>query len=208
MSRLTRTARVAGAAVLAFAGLLGAGCSAGQTAQTATQKSTVEGAAGNVGPIAVRYARVAYPDRGRYSVGDQASLLFDVVNTGRTADALVSVRSGTATDTQLVATTIVPIPNASLATSGPSTGPSTGVGAPRAGAIPIPPGTLVTVGTVGTGCCRVTLVGLTRTLLPGQNVSVTFVFARAGALTLTVPVATPLTALPRPSPIVTDTPEG
>lgn len=37
----------------------------------------------------------------------------------------------------------------------------------------------------------VTLVGLTRPMLPGEVVQVTFVFARAGAVTATVPVAVP-----------------
>jgi copper(I)-binding protein len=96
VSRSIQPARAAAAAALAAAALLAAACSTGQTAQTSTEKSTVEGAHANLGNIALRNVRVAYPDGGRYPAGSSAPLQFIVVNEGGTADSLVSVRADVA----------------------------------------------------------------------------------------------------------------
>src|SRR5690348_13523190 len=84
VSRPIPPARAGAAAVLAAAALLAAACSAGQTAQTANEKSTVEGASANIGGIALRDVRVAYPEGGKYAAGASAPLEFVVVNDAGT----------------------------------------------------------------------------------------------------------------------------
>lgn len=77
--------------------LMGAlvGCAAGQVTQTADQESAVNGASGQVGPIAVRDAVFVYPsgDEHFYAAGSAAALTLTIVNTEGTEDRLVAVQS-------------------------------------------------------------------------------------------------------------------
>jgi copper(I)-binding protein len=54
---------------------------------------------------------------------------------------------------------------------------------------------------------RVMLTGLTQRLLPGQNLSVTLTFERAGSVTMTIAVGTPETEL-APAPTVSVDPDS
>jgi copper(I)-binding protein len=230
VSRWTRTARVAGAAALGVAVVLAAGCSAGKAAQTANERSSVEGGSGNVGPLALRDVLVAYPATGRYQAGQSAPLELDVASSSLTDDTLVSIHTPAAASVQVTAQpqpvvppapTGAPLPTAGATgtatttgtptTGTPTTGTATGTGSasgtaepvPASQQITVPAGGLVSFGR-GTGPQAV-LMDLTEPLQPGQNVLVTFTFAKAGSVTVVVPVSASDSALPPPSPIVSDT---
>jgi hypothetical protein len=53
-----------------------------------------------------------------------------------------------------------------------------------------------------------TLVGLTRELLPTVSVPITFVFEQAGEMTADVPVAVPVSGLPPPPTVDVQGSEG
>jgi copper(I)-binding protein len=205
VSRSIRTTRVAGLAVLAIAGMFATGCSAGLTAQTAAEKSAVDGASGNAGSIALRNVRLAYPAAGQYPAGSDATLAFAAANSGSSTDSLVSIQTSAAASVMQV----VPVTTGSAtqsptgtATGSPTatatdTATATGGPAPATALVPtpIPAGQLVTFGTTGS---VIRLVGLTNQLLPAQNVRITFTFASGHSVTLNVPVTTPLTEVPAP----------
>jgi hypothetical protein len=82
------------AAALGLAGVLGVtGCSAGQVTQTDSVQPGVNGNTAQVGDIALRDVRLAYPEDGSYEVGDNVPLLLTIVNDGSEATALESVSS-------------------------------------------------------------------------------------------------------------------
>lgn len=268
MSRGSSAAPTVRRAALIAAGLALAlgGCAAGQLAQTAYERSTVDGASGQVGTIAVRNITIAFPASGRYVKGESAQLEFVAVNEGDQADRLVDVRTGvatnvligssasasatptetetatatptatgtatptatgtatpTATGTATGTGTGTPTTTASGATptgtasgtapgtpTGTATGTATGAGATVTATATSPapqtsvPAQLPAEGILsfgnGTGP-TVTLAGLTDELLPTETVQITFVFERAGEVTVVVPVGTPATPLPPPSTV-------
>lgn len=81
------------AAAAAGLGLVAAGCSAGQITQTDQQVAAVNGAHGQVGPIAVRDAQLLFPvDQGYYREGDSAPVVVLIANNGAVeTDKLLSV---------------------------------------------------------------------------------------------------------------------
>jgi copper(I)-binding protein len=197
------------------------GCAAGQLAQTAYQESTVGGSNGQAGPIALRNITVAYPDGGRYHKGDSGRLEFFVVNESDQADRLVDIRTDAAervtfsgpstsgSDTASATATPPPTTTPPATGSSSSTATPSGAGttsatatssapAPAAVPIPLPPQALTSCW--GSGAV-VTLVGLTRPLLPADIVAITFVFDRAGEVTVNVPVGAPSSPLP-PAPTI------
>lgn len=199
MSRSIRITRVWGFAALAVAGMLASGCSSGQAAETALEHSAVDGGAGNVGSIALRNVRIAFPDAGKYPAGGDAALEFAAVNTGGKADTLVSIKTDAASAVTLspartiTASTETATASATGTTSaGPGNAPATLP--PAATPVDIPAGQLVDFGTNG---AQATLVDLTNALLPAQIVNVTFTFASGGSTTIKVPVTTPLSAVPQ-----------
>jgi len=103
-------------------------CSAGQLAQTANVKASVDGASGDVGGMALRTVVIAYPDGGKYPKGVDARLEFVMVNTTDHDDALVEVRTDAAERVTLAtrpAATGSAIPSGSeSATPTPSPSPS------------------------------------------------------------------------------------
>jgi copper(I)-binding protein len=227
VTRSFQPAGVAAAVTLGVAALLVTGCSAGQTAQTATQKSTVDGTAGTAGDIALRYVRLAYPEGGQYLAGATATLQFFAVNSGPQPDRLVQVRTdgaaqvtmspagtGTASASATPPGTPSGTPSGSVTGGAATTTPTgsqpataTGSAAPAAQApVPIPPHGLVAFDEGRTeGAATVQLVGLTQDLLSGQTVPVTFSFARGGMVTLDVPIATSLAPLPKPAAVLSST---
>jgi periplasmic copper chaperone A len=153
---------------LATAGLLVAGCSAGQEAQTAKELPTNDAASADVGSLSLRDMTLAYPSRGRYARGDNVRLDMVIINNDlMTADALVEVRTDTAERVVVSPAEVEISPDSAVSFRGSR--PS------------------------------VTLVRLTRSMWPGQDIQVTFRFARAGAVTATVAVAVPITPVP-PAP--------
>ena len=120
MNRSTSRSVLAGLVVVG--GLALAGCGAGQIAQTAQQRPTVDGQEAQVGPIAIRYAALEYPTSGVYEQGSDARLRMVIVNTGDSADVLTSVRSDVAGDVTITEGTS---PSATgIASAAPSFSPS------------------------------------------------------------------------------------
>lgn len=204
---------LAARAVLAAAGsvLALSGCNAGQQAQTAYQQPGVDGAHVQAGGIALRDVKLAYPTTGRYERGSDARLEFVVANDGEAADALVEVRSDAATRVTISTAPAAPASaTASATTSATSsatspstatvsaTSPSASPTPPAPARIPVPVNGLVDFREAGP---VVTLVGLSQQLLPAQLVPVTFVFERAGEVTLVVPVGVSLSPVPPPPSI-------
>lgn len=190
-----------GLAGLALAGLALAGCSAGQITQTSNQVTTVDGASGQIGPISLADITLSYPDSGEWSEGSSPELQFTITSTSLQADTLESVSSDAA-DRGMINTSPTGATTTPEATSAEST-PTTDTG-PEAAETSDAPGSGVASGASGTlevpaqGLIRVpndevevTLEGLTEKLLPTQSIPVTFTFAQAGEVTISVPVANP-----------------
>jgi copper(I)-binding protein len=208
------------AAVLAVAG-----CSAGQNTQTDTVEPAVNGTLGRVGPIVLRDAQIAYPRGNVYPAGGEAPLVLTIVNTGSGSDELVEVTSAVAEDTQVsgdrnltpraaiqVGTpdreaTATPSSSAVTTTrtptSSPSAPPSTSPPAsssPASSSSAAPSSTSTSVRPAEIGKATIVLKGLNDPLRPGMTYPVTFVFRNAGSVTLDLPIATPTTARPEPTP--------
>lgn len=149
-------------AVTAALGLT-AGCAAGQVTGTNTQTSTVDGAGANVGDLALRDITFESPDGGLYEAGDSARLLFTVVNRNPLEDdALVDVTS--------------PAFEGDLDSDD---------------GLPIELPARVDVSFREDGSV-LELTDLAEDLRASVQVDVTFVFEKAGEVTVQVPVAVPL----------------
>lgn len=106
MIRTRRSAgrsRVALAALVTVGGVVLAGCAAGQQAQTAEQRPTVDGNNAEVGSIALRNVAIEYPDNGLYRKGAVARLRLLIANTGNASDELTEVRTDVASEVSIVA---------------------------------------------------------------------------------------------------------
>jgi copper(I)-binding protein len=108
VSRSTGPLRKILPAVAAGLAALLVGCSAGQVTQTDSIVPAVNGNRGDVGAIALRDVMIAYPESGAYGEGDQAPLVLTIVNTGDTADELVSVSSPVAGEVALAGNPSLP----------------------------------------------------------------------------------------------------
>jgi copper(I)-binding protein len=122
VNRSTSRSVLAGLVVVGCLGL--AGCAAGQIAQTAQQRPTVDGQEAQVGPIAIRYAALEYPTGGSYEQGSDARLRMVVVNTGDSADVLTSVRSDVAEDVTITQGTSLPASGSAAAAPSASLSPT------------------------------------------------------------------------------------
>jgi periplasmic copper chaperone A len=148
-------------AALAAAGLL-AGCGTGLEAKTYTETGRTDGATADVGGrtgLAVRHLHVEGPALGStFDLGGSVEVAGAFVNNSTKADSLLGATSDAAGSIVL------------LVDDRPVT------------SVPVP-----ALGSSGTNW-RIELVGLTRALHAGQFVTVTLSFARAGRVTLQVPV--------------------
>lgn len=172
-------AGVAGA--VALTGLLVSGCGAGQIAQTAEQVAATNGLNTSVGDVDLRDVQVAYPPNPAspavlYARGTSAPLRATLVNTGTVADRLVRVSSPAATSVAVGGDPVLPA-NVALV-SAPGT--------------PLAP--------VAARPLQIQLDGLTRPIAPGNQIPVTFVFERAGSVTVEVPTAVPTEGAPAAEP--------
>lgn len=234
MNRSTSRSVLAGLVVVG--GLALAGCGAGQFAQTAQDKPTVDGQMAQIGPIAIRDAALEYPPGGVYERGTDARLRMTIVNSGVSPDSLVSASSPAAT--------AVTISEGGSAATGSATPEPAATGSGTASASATPTGTASVTPTAGgspsptasgspsasptaSGTAenaqiqlpsnsyvsfreegpRVMLTGLTKQLRPGQNVIVTLTFQNAGSVTMTIAVGTPDAELP-PAPTVSVDPDS
>ncbi len=234
------------AALAAGLGLVAVGCSAGQVTQTDTQVAAVDGASGNVGPIAVRNVMLAFPaDGNRYHDGDDAPLTFVIANTGASADKLLSVKSeATESEAEIVGGKDIPsryalqakydashaptkssspsssasashgpssshAPSSSVSLTPSSGAPSSSSVAPSSSVSPSSSGSVSPSSGRPSGSSsvkptassapvdptlevlqiRCTLKKLNRDVIAAQTVKITFLFEKAGSLTLEVPIA-------------------
>ncbi|MBM7771486.1 copper(I)-binding protein [Actinokineospora baliensis] len=202
------------------AALLTAACSSGQITQTDSQLPAVNGALAQTGQVALRDAVLAYPEAGHYAKGADAPLSLSIVNVGGTADKLVEVTSPLAAEVELVGDTALPggvalvVGEAGEETDGKSSAPTTptptttttvaptsatSAGKPTSGApsttsssvAPTSVTPTTTTAKVQLGKLEIVLKGLADKLYPGKTVPVTFVFEKAGPVTVNLPIAAP-----------------
>ena len=234
MNRSTSRSVLAGLVVVG--GLALAGCGAGQVAQTAQDKPTVDGQMAQIGPIAIRDAALEYPPGGVYERGTDARLRMTIVNSGVSPDSLVSASSPAATAVTISeggsAATGSATPEPGATGSGTASASATPTGTasatPTAGGSPSPtasgsPSASPTASATAENAQiqlpsnsyvsfreegpRVMLTGLTKQLRPGQNLIVTLTFQNAGSVTMTIAVGTPDAELP-PAPTVSVDPDS
>ncbi|MGQ0837105.1 hypothetical protein [Actinokineospora sp.] len=209
--------RLAPAALgLGLAAVLGAvGCSAGQITQTDSQLPAVNGAMAQLGPIAVRDAKLAYPKGGFYPSGSDAPLVLTFVNVGADADELLDVTSTVAEDVDIVGDVALPGSSAlavgtpdetvevakssapttptptSSAAAPTSTSPSRGGSATSSSAPATTAAPTSSSAKVELGKLEIVLTGVKDKLYAGKTIPVTFVFAKAGSVTVELPIASP-----------------
>ncbi|MGW0518039.1 hypothetical protein [Crossiella sp. NPDC003009] len=181
------------------------GCGAGMQSQTAIQVAAVNGASGKVGAIELRDAQFAFPAQHKYPAKSNPSLLVSLINSGAHDDQLVSVTSdATSAPAEVKGGSTIPAgfvlraeaneAEHGTASSGSTTPTSTTGATPASGAATstsaTPPSTSAAdTSKLKVGSVMITLVGLKRELWPGQTIPVTFSFAKAGSVTLQVPIA-------------------
>jgi copper(I)-binding protein len=172
-----------------------AGCGSGQITQTDTQVAAVNGAQANVGDIAIREAQFEYTatkDASAYPRGGNAPLEMSIINSGGTADRLVSASSPVAGSVRVSGVTTIPAggtllvegePAAAAAPPSESAGPSDSA-APTSEAL--------APDEEPTGA-SIVLIGVNQEVRPGLNYPVTLTFQKAGTVTVEVPVDNPTT---------------
>jgi copper(I)-binding protein len=186
-------------AALGFGAVIAlAGCSAGQVTQTDTQVAAVNGASGTVRDVGVRDAQFTFPTVAPfYPAGSSAPLQTVLVNDSGQADRLLQVTSPYAASVQVSGSTDLPsrtalraygtLPSNSRQPSQPAGSPAPASGSAEPSAAGSPSGQRE---------IKITLNGLTQKIGPGVTVPVTFVFEKAGAVTVQVPIG----ADPKPRP--------
>jgi hypothetical protein len=184
-----------GIALVGIAALSLSGCAAGQVTQTDAQVAAVNGANGDIGPIALRDVVLAYPggeDVFGYAAGDEAPLLVTIVNSGTQTDELVAVSTPAAGEVVVDGMTTIP---GGFVVSSPddarTRGPSSAAGTADR--------------TLGIGELRIVLAELTGPIRPGLPTFVTFRFRDAGEVTLRVPIDAPAETRSEPAE---DSPPG
>lgn len=186
--RLRRASAALGLAAI----MATAACSAGQVAQTAEHQPAVNGAIAEVGAIALRDAKLAYPHEGHFSAGEDAPVIAALVNTGTEADTLVSASSPVAGSVEITGDTALP-GGVALMSGTPgeeAKAPTTTTATSSATTTTSAPAT-TTSAAVELGKVEIVLTGLKEDLHPGKVYPVTFVFAKAGSITVNLPIAAP-----------------
>ncbi|MER6993513.1 hypothetical protein ABT337_22145 [Saccharopolyspora hirsuta] len=147
-----------------------AGCSAGQVTETDTQVAAVNGGNGDVQDIAIRNAMFTFPTTGTvYPAGSSAPLEAVLANEGEN-DKLVEVTSTyTTAPATIGGDTTLPSRTALHAT---------GASAEQKAQVEAAGGRQV----------QITLNGFKQDITPGVTIPVTFVFEKAGPVTVQVPV--------------------
>lgn len=219
------------AAVAGLAGLVlvvvVAGCGAGQNTQTDSIQPSVNGAFGQVGPIAIRDARFSLASNGIVRSGSSVGLVLTIVNTGGADDQLADVTSPIAGDVEIsgdraltarraivvgapaenggsssaaatTTTTTTTTTTPPSSAGSPSSGPSA-PSSPSSGPSSPRPTSSSAPAPVEIGKATIVLKGLSEDLFAGKTYPVTFVFRNAGSITIELPVGNPVTARPEPS---------
>jgi copper(I)-binding protein len=175
-----------GVGVAAAAALLTSACAAGQHAQTAQQKSTIDGTNASVGSMDLRGLAIQAPVKGTYyEAGSDALVKLVIVNSGSRNDTLTGISSPSFVGWSAY-------PSASDAESVQSTDESSGATPATAPAgtksVPVPAGTRVSWG-VPEATGGLLLKTFKKPAYPGTTVNITFTFAKSGSKTLPVPIA-------------------
>jgi hypothetical protein len=198
-----------------------AGCGSGQVTQTDNMEPAVNGNKGDVGALALRNVAIAYPESGGYDKGGEAPLLLTIVNTGGTDDELTAVSTPAAGTVEITGDKTLPArtaleavapdesaasssvePTESAPASAESSGASSETSAPgsaESSASESPSGTESSEPESTesaeapdvVGMVYIQLRDLTTDLPMGKNVPITFVFANAGQITISVPIDNP-----------------
>lgn len=191
--------------------LLMSACAAGQQAQTAEESATLDGVNKSVGDIALRGLAIAAPVGSAYYLpGSDAELKLVIVNTGSQSDTLTSITSTAVTgwgsfpssaqakavqsaDGSAAATAGPSASGSSAASSSPASSPAAGPSSTTANApqgsraVDIAAGGRTSFGVPETKSVLLLLKTIGK-LYPGSSIDVTFTFARAGSVTVTVPI--------------------
>lgn len=175
-------------------------CAAGQHAQTAEERPTIDGYYGDVGRLTLGGVALAAPTGNTWPHGSTVPMSLYVANTSGQADKLVNVSSPSFTGWQITSGSAL---SAAASTSG-SAGPSSSSGPLQGGSgspQPIPAGGVLSLGqaqvnhATGTGSGKVLLLtGLKGQLWPGAQVTVVLTFQHAGTKRMRVPVQITTTA--------------
>jgi copper(I)-binding protein len=220
-TRRGRVRLVAGSALVAALLALSA-CGAGQQAQTAQQQSAISGVNGEAGDgrVALRNALIPFAGSQGFQQGGNAPMAVSIFNNGLNTVKLVDVSAQDASDVVLVggaATNLAPSPSAPPPSPTGSASPSA-TGSPSAAPSPTntaPSGQTSFSITIGSGGYAVLtqqdgtylqLVGLKKSLAPGDTVQVVFTFDDGSSATMTLPVGPATAAVPRNPPVVTTSP--
>ena len=159
---------VAGVGVAVAAALLTSACAAGQDAQTANQKPTLDGTNVSVGAIDLRGLSIEAPSGVSYAPGSNPAIKLVLVNSGHSTDQLTSITSSDASGW------------------GTAIG-TTGTGTTSTTPVDLTPGARVSYG-VPEATNSLLLLNTKTTLYPGTTIPVTFTFAKAGSVSVDVPV--------------------
>lgn len=182
-------ARRIGIALLAVCATALTSCAAGQYAQTAYQTPAIDGLAkAKVGSLELRGVAVLTPPNGiSYAEGDDAQVTLAIVNVGQTDDTLTSVSTPAADGYTIEAQASGAASDSAAPSSTASSGAAPSGSASGASSIAIPPGQSVTFSSP-VADNKLVLTGLKQKVFPGTSIQITFTFAKAGAITATVPV--------------------
>lgn len=155
------------------------GCAAGRQAQTVDQRPSQQGANADVGAIALRGVAIEPPSGNSYPKGSNVRLAVVLVNNGSAPDRLTGITTSAAGGWSAYPTTAAADQVAGAAAGGSTPGGTQSV--------PIPPGGRTSFG-VPDATGGLVLLGTKGTIYPGTIVSMNFTFARAGTVTVPVPV--------------------
>ena len=156
------------------------GCSAGQIAQTADQRSEVPGTTADLGNLHVRAAEITPPTSGHYfTKGSTMYVEMQIANDGA-EDELTAVTVG-GVDATL---------EGSSASSTPRNAESTGAG--LASTI-----TLSEQGITSIGEDNTITADAPEKLYPAQYIKVVLTFKNAGELNMSMPIGVPVTEMPQ-----------
>lgn len=195
-----RAPRRIGIGIAAAAVLLSAGCAAGQVAETANEKATLDGVNVTQGNLRLVALAVKPPSSTSYAPGSAPAVRLVLVNTGRRADQLTSISSSVATGWGSFTD---PAEAAAAANPNPVGPKPKGATAP----VTVKPGARVSWGTPEPSKTLL-LLNIKRRLFPGTTITMTFTFKNAGSVTTEVPIQLssghPLSYVPKPEPSPAD----
>lgn len=181
------------AAALITTGLIATGCAAGRHSQTAYQRPTLDGTEATVGSIALRGMTIEPPAASTfYAKGTSAPVRLVIVNSGESADQLTGITSPSISGWR-----VFPTASAAQGVLDPTGTPTSSAVSPSSGAasatsagsqpVNLPAGARVSWGTPE-GKAVLVLTSLRKPAYPGSSIPITFSFAKAGNVTVRVPV--------------------